>query len=477
MRPFQSGKTQPSPRPLARWLVLALLAGGLLSTAARADDWPQWLGPQRDGVWRETGILTKFPKAGPKILWRKKIDMGYAGPAVVGDKVYVTDRILAKDAKNPANPFAKAAVKGMERVLCLSAADGEEVWKYEYPCTYQISYPAGPRTTPVVAGGKVYTLGAMGDLLCLDAAKGKRLWSKNFPKDYDAPVPLWGFSSSPLLDKDKLFCLVGGEGSTVVAFDKDSGKELWKALSAGEIGYCPPIVIEAGGKRQLIVWHPRAVVSLNPENGKVYWTEKSNAGANMTIPTPQKSGDRLFFSCFYSGSMMLKLDKDKPAAAVVWQGKHFLRPGRGSEQPDNTDGLHCVMSTPLVVGNYIYGVCSYGQLRCIKADTGERVWDTLKATGGELERWANAFLVKQADQFFLFNEHGDLIIAKLTPKGYEEISRAHILDATNGMASGLFGGNKKRLVLWSCPAFANKCMFARNDKEIVCVSLAAGQEK
>jgi outer membrane protein assembly factor BamB len=471
-------ETHRSARPRGRWAVLALLAISCLPAAARADDWPQWLGPRRDGVWRETGILTKFPRGGPKIRWRTKIGMGYSGPAVAGGKVYVTDRVLDKGTRNPTNPFTNPAVKGYERVLCLKEADGEQVWEYKYPCTYEISYPAGPRTTPVVAGGKVYTLGAMGDLLCLDAAKGKRLWSKNFPGDYKAPVPFWGFASHPLLEGDKLICLVGGKSSTVVAFNKDSGKEVWKkGLSAKEIGYCPPIIAEAGGKRQLIVWHPKAVVSLNPDTGDVYWSEKSNAGANMTIPTPQQAGNRLFLSCFYSGSMMLKLDKDKPAAEVLWKGKHFLSPGRGSEQPENTDGLHCVMSTPFVVGDYIYGVCSYGELRCIKADTGKRVWDTLKATGGEEERWANAFLVKQGDRFFLFNEHGDLIIAKLTPKGYDEISRAHILDPTNAMAAGGYSKNKKRRVLWSFPAFADKSMFARNDKEIVRVSLAAGQQK
>jgi outer membrane protein assembly factor BamB len=453
---------------------LAVLAAGLASSATRADDWPQWLGPQRDGVWRETGILKTFPKDGPKVRWRAEVGMGYAGPAVAGGKVYVTDRVLGKDGKNPANPFSREEVPGKERVLCLDAANGKQLWKYEYPCTYQISYPAGPRTTPVVAGGKVYTLGAMGDLLCLDADKGTLIWSKNFPKDYDAPVPMWGFSSSPLLEGDKLICLVGGQGSTVVAFNKDTGKEVWKALSAQEIGYCPPMIFEAGGKRQLIVWHPTALVSLEPETGKVYWSEKSKAGANMTIPTPRKAGDLLLVSCFYSGSMMLKLDKEKPAAEVLWKGKHFLQPRNGvSETPKGSDGLHCVLSTPVIKDGYIYGVCSYGQLRCLKADTGERVWESLKATGGDTERWANAFIVEQDDRYFLFNEHGDLIIARLTPKGYEEVSRAHILDPTNKMAGGAFSRKANRLVLWSHPAFADKAMFARNDKELVCVSLAA----
>ena len=132
----------------------------------------------------------------------------------------------------------------------------------------------------------------------------------------------------------------------------------------------------------------------------------------------------------------------------------------------DTDALHSTMSTPFLEDGYIYGVCSYGQLRCLKAETGERIWETLKATtpDGKEMRWANAFIVKNGDRFFLFNEKGDLIIAKLSPKGYEEISRAHLLEPTNTSA--------RRDVLWSHPAFANRCVYARNNKEIICVDLA-----
>jgi hypothetical protein len=147
----------------------------------------------------------------------------------------------------------------------------------------------------------------------------------------------------------------------------------------------------------------------------------------------------------------------------LWQGKSH------SEQPQRTDGLHSIISTPFLQNGYIFGVCSYGQLRCLRADTGQRLWETLKATGGKLERWATAFLIVHEDRFFLFNEQGYLIIARMTPQGYEEISRAHILDPTNQMAG--------RPVVWSHPAFANQSIYARNDKEIVCVSLAAETAK
>lgn len=437
----------------------ALLAPGSLVAPLRADDWPQWLGPRRDGVWRETGIVDKFPVEGPKYRWRTPIGMGYAGPAVANGRVYVTDRFLSPKIKNPDNAFdRKPVVAGNERILCLDEKTGTILWKHEYDCPYQVSYAAGPRTTPLVHDGKVYTLGTMGDLLCLDAEKGKVLWERHFLKEFDVKVPQWGFAAHPLIDGDKLICVVGGEGSVAVAFHKDSGKVLWRNLKAAEPGYCPPIIIEAGGKRQLIIWHPEAVNGLDPETGKLYWSQPFSVKAGMTIAQPRQDGDRLFITCFYSGAMMLKLDEQKPAATLVWKGK-----GR-SEQARLTDCVHSTMSTPVFKGDWIYSVCSYGQLRCIKADNGDRVWETLKATTDKLERWGNAFLVAHEDRYFLFNELGDLIIAKLTPAGYDEISRQHVIEPTNKMAG--------RPVVWVHPAFANKSCYVRNDKEIVCVSLA-----
>lgn len=167
---------------------LLLVVGAL---PAAADDWPQWLGPKRDGVWRETGLIDRFPEGGPKVLWRTPVGGGYSGPAVAGGKVYLLDRQLAQGARNPGDPFPRTRnLKGTERVLCLDAATGKERWKHEYDCAYNISYPVGPRCTPTVAGDKVYALGAMGDLYCLNADTGKVIWSKNFPKDYGAQVPL-----------------------------------------------------------------------------------------------------------------------------------------------------------------------------------------------------------------------------------------------------------------------------------------------
>jgi outer membrane protein assembly factor BamB len=445
-----------------------------LAPAARADDWPQWLGPERDGVWRETGILQKLPPGGPKVLWRVPVGGGYSGPAVAGGKVYLTDRALGEGVKNPGDAFSRKPLVGQERVLCFDAASGKKLWDYSYPCTYTISYAAGPRCTPVVLDGKVWSLGSMGDLVCLDAADGRMIWSKNLPNEYDARVPMWGYAAHPLIDGDKLITLAGGNGSVAVALDKNTGKERWRALTMPkaaqppnhEIGYCPPVIFQVGKTRQLIIWHSDSANGLDPETGKVYWSVPILSNASMTIPTPRLSGDRLYLTCFYGGSTLIKLDPEDPTSAKVMWKSNLKR--SGPELAKNTDKLHCVMDTPFIKDGYIYGVCSYGQLRCIRLEDGSRVWEDLRATGSvkePTERWANAFLIPNGDHVFLPNEKGDLIIARLSPKGYEEIGRTHLLEPT-GNAMG-------RPVVWSHPAFANRSMYARNDKELICVSLAA----
>lgn len=442
-------------------LVSVLVLG--VASSSRADDWPQWLGTKRDGVWRETGLVEKFPKSGARVLWRKPLAAGYSGPAVVGDRVYVMDREREQDKEGKRKRPTRDGIAGNERVLCLSATDGKLLWKHVYDCPYTISYPAGPRTTPLVRYGRVYTLGAMGDLLCLDAKEGRVIWSKKLMQEYklDAP-PVWGFAAHPLLDGALLYCLVGGEKSAVVAFNKDTGAEVWRALTTQEVGYSPPMIYEAGGKRQLIIWLSESIQSLDPATGQVYWkqaypTDRPPQRPAVNIITVRRLDDLLFLSTFYHGSLMLKLDRDKPGASVLWKGK--------SNNPARPDGLHILMAPPILKDGHIYGVCAAGQLRCLKTETGEQVWETFAATGGKKGDCATAFLVPQGNRYVIFNDQGDLILARLSPKGYEEIDRAHVLEPVQ-FAYG-------REIVWSHPAFAHRCVFARNDKEMVCVSLAA----
>jgi outer membrane protein assembly factor BamB len=428
---------------------MLMLSAGL---HAKADDWPQWMGPDRDGVWKETGIIDSFPEGGPKVLWRVKIGSGYAGPAVADGRVYVADLITKANVNKLANPNSRAKVEGKERVLCLDAKTGNELWKHEKDVTYDISYPTGPRCTPTVHDGKVYALGAEGNLFCLDAKKGSVLWSKDFKKDYGAKTPMWGYAGHPLVDGNKVICGVGGKGSAVVAFDKDTGKELWKSLDAADAGYSPPTLITAGGKKQLVIWLPETIESIDPESGKPYWSAPLKAADGMSIMSPRKQGDYLFAGGRMFQAVLLKLERNRPGVTEVWRGK-----------PNNA--VYPINSTPFLQDNTIYGVNGMGDLRAVDLTTGKPLWQTTQpTTGAKPAGSGTAFLVKNGDRFFLFNEKGELIIAKLSRKGYEEISRAKLLEPT----SNAFG----RMVVWSYPAFANKCVFARNDKEIVCVSLA-----
>ncbi|MFL5244061.1 MAG: PQQ-binding-like beta-propeller repeat protein [Gemmataceae bacterium] len=458
-----------SKRPIALVYGFVVSAFFCLVTEPRpikADDWPQWLGPRRDGVWREKGIIEKFPKKGPTVLWRKEIAAGYSGPAVADGRVYVTDHIRPTKLKDGGDKAPEPSEPEKERILCLDARNGDLLWKHEYDCKYaRVGYSSGPRTTPVVEEGKVYTLGTMGDLLCLDALKGSLVWSKNLVKEYKTKVPVWGYSAHLLVDGDRLISLVGGDKSAVAAFDKKTGKELWRALSTEEIGYAPPAIYDAGGKRQLIVWLTESLNGLSPESGDVYWSEPYPTDGKpmrpaVTIMMPRKMKDLLFVSTYYHGPMMLKLDRDKPAASVLWKSK--------SANIEKQDPINVLIPTPFLKDGYIYGVGGVGDLCCLKADTGEKIWETFKATGGKKADFAAVFIVAQEDRFFLFNDQGDLIIAHMTPKGYEEISKAHLLDPLQSA--------RGREIVWSHPAFANRCVFARNDKEIICVSLAAGAD-
>lgn len=431
-------------------IVLAL-AVALCSSYLLADDWPEWRGKGRLGVWKETGILDEFPKEGLTFAWRTPIHGGFAGPAVTGGRVFVADFVRGVNTK------------GTERLLCLDEKTGRILWTQQWDVDYiglMQTYAIGPRATPTVDGDYVYVLGAKGALVCLKVKTGEIVWQKDFVRDYDTQVPTWGMAGAPLIDGNRVVAIAGGAGNAkVMAFDKLTGKEIWRALSSEkeEPGYCQPILFEAAGKRQLIIWHPRALVSLEPATGKVNWEQPFKVNNQVNLATPVMHDTRLLITSFYNGSMML--DVSKPEASKIWQGK--------SNSETKPDGLHSLVSTPIFDGDYIYGVCGYGQLRCLRASTGEQVWET-QAVTGEKARWATALIVRHGDRFFINNDQGDLIIAKLKPEGYQEISRTKLIKPTSNP------GNRRQtsVVNWSQPAYADKHVFARNDEEIVSASLA-----
>ena len=433
-------------------LVCVIIAGFcIFSGPTRADDWPQWLGAHRDSVYREDGIVGEIPEQGLTVKWRVPLGWGYAGPAVVGNRLFVMDYKCA-EGKLTNNPGGRDRIEGKECVNCFDIRDGSLLWSHEYDCPYNLSFAGGPRCTPTVDGQRVYALGAEGNLWCLDVDDGRILWSKDFARDYGAETAIWGVAAHPLIDGDRLICVVGGEGSVTVALNKHTGEEIWCALSASQPGYCPPTMIEHGGRKQLLIWHGDSINALKPGSGKVIWSIPLKPNYGMAIAAPCKLGDNLLVTGF-GAAALLRLDENGEPPEVAWRATPKT-------------ALFCGTSTPFLEDGIAYGCdINTGALMAVRLSDGERLWQTLEPTSGgdRRDRYGTAFLVKHKSRFFLFSETGDLIIARLSPERYEELGRFHVLEPTNQA----FG----RSVVWSPPAFANRCMFVRNDKELVCVAL------
>jgi hypothetical protein len=425
---------------------LALFAWLAASPWTLGDDWPQWRGPSRDGVWREEGLVDKFADKELKVRWRQPIGSGYSGPTVAGGRVYVTDRVVEP--------------KQLERVHCFDWKSGEPQWSHSYDCAYRdVGYTAGPRASVTIDDGRAYSLGSMGNFFCFDAATGKVQWSKDLNTEYKIRMPIWGIAASPLVEGDLVIVQIGGEGACLVAFDKRTGAEAWRALD-DQASYSAPIMIEHAGRRVLVCWTGDSVVGMDVKSGKVHWQHPFKpAKMVINIATPVLENNRLFFTSFYDGSLMLAVSPDNLEVEPLWR-----RMGRDEQ---HTDGLHSIISTPYLEGDHVYGVDSYGEFRCLDAKTGERVWESLQPT--PKSRWSTIHMVKNRGRMWMFNERGELIIAKLSPQGYEEISRAKLIAPTKVQLAQRGG------VCWSHPAFAHKHVFARNDEELVCASLVAGE--
>ncbi len=420
---------------------LFLLATLLFSVALRADDWPQWRGPNRDGVWRETGILEKIPAAGLAFRWRAKVGNGYSGPVVAGGRVFVNDHVFDPE---------------MERVLCFDESTGEPLWQHSYPTNYKdMEYGNGPRASPTVHDGRVYSFGTQGHLVCLDAAGGALIWKKSLTDDFHGQIPRYGASAAPLVVDDLLIICAGGQpDASVVALDRKTGELRWKALP-DRPAYSAPVVVEAGGARQLIVWTADNINALEPLSGKVLWQIpwKATFDPAQMVATPVHHKDRLLFmGAWNRGSKMLTLDAAKPAATVLWETP---------VKPTTT------LTTPLFQDDgCFYAILGNGILACLDETTGKEVWSTREPTSGN---FANGHLVANGDRTFLFNHTGHLILCRLNVKGYQELGRCLLVEPTAGYRA-------QGPITWAHPAFANKCVLARNDRELVCASLAAGGE-
>lgn len=424
-----------------------LLLSLSLAICTTPDDWPEWRGPERDGIWREEGVLEELPET-LEARWRVPVSSGYAAPSVANGRVLVMDRVVEP--------------KEIERVLAFDAKTGEEIWKHEYEASYAgISYPAGPRCAPLIRGERVFTLGSTGHLSCLAVATGELQWERDLRKEYQVDqdrMPIWGISAAPVLEGGLLIVPVSGaEGACLVAFDPKDGKERWRALK-DRGNYATPIVIDQAGQRVLVYWSGDRVVGVHPATGKLAW-EVDFPSRNMPlgVATPILAGDQLFLTGFYDGSLLLRLKQDEVGVEKVW--------ARRGQSERNTDALHAIIGTPVVLGEYVYGVDSYGELRCLELSTGDRVWEDRTAV--PRARWATIHMVQRGEKTWMFNERGELLLGKLSPKGFEELGRVKLIEPTLGQL------NRREGVCWSHPAFADQHIFVRSDEELACFDLSA----
>ncbi|MEE3075199.1 MAG: PQQ-binding-like beta-propeller repeat protein [Planctomycetota bacterium] len=451
------------------FILLGVLASGEWSggSAVLADEWPQWLGSQRDGTWAAEGIPESFPSEGPKLLWKQTIGGGYSGPAVSSGCVVVMDRraapvtggekFLHEEGEIPRNEnFVRQLRPGKERVLCFRQSDGELLWQHQYDCPYSTvaTYAIGPRSTPTIDGDHVYTLGAEGDLRCLKMGDGSLVWSRDFKVDYKVPTPNWGFASPPLVDGNRLICIVGGESSGCVAFDKQTGRELWRSLTPKEPGYSAPVIRAVAGRRQLLIWTSDALHGLDPENGKPFWSVPFPSTYAMSVATPQVLDDSIFIMCFNGKSCLIDVGADGMTAGIRWEGNR--RTG--------IDGVH---NTPQLVDGYAYGCGNGGRYLCVRLEDGKRMWQTFQPVSAERPiAWGNVFTVRLTayqNRYVLINDQGEIIMVRMDPEGYTESDRVQLIKPTHEVSG--------RILVWSHPAFADGNIYLRNDEELRCYAL------
>lgn len=402
-------------------LPLLLLAAPLLA------DWPQWRGAGRDNRWHIDFSLDRLPaKAKPR--WKKPLGGGYGGVAATGGRVYVMDRLTEP--------------KEVERVLCFAAADGELLWQHAYPVAYgKLDYGNGPRSTPTVHKGRVYTMGALGHLHCLDAKTGKVVWAVDSGKVFKGRVPTWGHACSPLVEGKALIVQVGGPKALLVALELETGKEVWRSLDDPP-GYSSPVIVQGPSWRQLVYFTPRHVVGMEPATGKEIWKVPfKGITYDVAISDVVFADGVLLAANYWSGAKAIRLDKEGKNPEVAWEGKE----------------LYLLMSTPLVRGKHVYALDKERGLKCLEAATGKVLWEKEHVTPRDRNPQASLAWVGES-RALVFTTPGELHLVELKPAGLTRLGKMAVTGRT-----------------WAHPAFAARCVFARTDAakdgEIVCVPL------
>jgi outer membrane protein assembly factor BamB len=329
----------------------------------------------------------------------------------------------------------------VERILCLDAVSGKTRWVYEYPIHYgKLDYGNGPRATPTIHAARLYAYGALGNLHCLDANTGKALWSRNMVRDFNGRVPTWGHACSPLIDCGRLIVQVGGlPDACLVALDATTGREIWHSLP-DRPGYSSPLLLTTKLGSLLVFWTPEHIVGLEPATGKLRWqTPFEGITYDVAISDPVSAEGVLIASNYWSGSKAIRLDENGENPTVIWEGKQ----------------LSLLMSTPLVRNGHVYGLDRHRGLKCLEMRTGKVLWQDEHVTRRGTNPQASLVWAGQSDRALILNERGELLQAELTPQCCRVLAKVSILGPT-----------------WAHPAYADGCIIARNDEEIVCVPLA-----
>ncbi len=418
-----------------------LIMTSLLALPANlsAADWPQWLGPNRDGCSAETGLMTAWPKDGPKRLWQRDVGAGYSGPVVAGNRLILFHRL-----------------KDREVVECLDPASGKKQWDFSYATAFDDAYGKGngPRSTPVIQGKRVVTLGAEGWLHCLNLETGRKIWDRRLHSDYKVPASFFGVGTSPVIEQDLVLVNVGGRDAGIVAFALDSGKEVWKATNH-PASYSSPVVCTLAetrgvrstsprglepGTRHAVFFTRTGVVILDPKTGKVGFEKRcrSRMETSVNAATPLVVGDLAFFSaCYDTGALLLKLRAD--GADEVWKGD---------------DKMSNHYSTCVHHQGYLYGFDGRQEegpsLRCVEFKTGKVQWTK--------EDYGCGSTILVQGHLLMLLESGDLVLAEANPRAYREKARAHILNAAPcraqiALAGGrLFARDQGKLGCWQLRA-------------------------
>ena len=411
--------------PIRERVLFCVLLGLAAATAGQGRlqaDWPWWRGPLGNGTWVKGKIPARFPKTGLPIAWKAKVGPGYSGITVAEGRVYTMDR--PRGSKD-------------ERVICWSARTGQLLWEHRYRADYgDLPYGKGPRSTPTVMGRLVYTLGAVGHFCCLHAWTGKVYWQRDLAREAGAKMPEWGFAASPVVFRDLVILHAGlGPHGCLAAFDRLTGKEVWRS-GYDPVGYATPMLFRYRGRTGLLAWTPRHIACFDPYTGKMFWRIPYRVTYGVSIATPIIAGDLIFVSGYWEGAKAIRLGRTLETARLVWEENRFLR------------GL---MAQPLHRGGYGYLLDKRHGLVCFRLKDGRKVWtDGNRLTPRERNPQATMVWIGRTDHILALNAKGELVHARLTPAGYDEIDRVPLVGPT-----------------WAHPAYSGQAVFARDDQKIV----------